>query len=153
ECDLYEGDAEGACRRVEGLWPTYERSLIPRVQLLHMEALCLRARTALAHAASLDDPEAPAVRASLALAARTARRIGRAPTPPAPPLAALICAGIASVRGNRAQSLDALADAEAGFRKADMALHAAATWRQRARAEGMPEGVAAADRVFAAEGI
>lgn len=153
ECDLYEGDTERACRRVEDSWPSYTRSLIPRVQLLHVEALCLRGRAALAHAASLDDPETPAAQASLARAARTARRIGREPMPPAPPLAALIRAGMASVRGNRTEALDRLAEAEAGFLSADMALHAAATRRQRAVVERAPEAAAVADRVFAAEGI
>ena len=72
QTELYRGDAEAAWRVVAGNWPTFERTLLLRIQFLRIEASFLRARAALLNAARGRD-----VGRFLSIARKEARRIRR----------------------------------------------------------------------------
>jgi hypothetical protein len=54
-CDLYVGDGRAAWERLTANWKALARSLFLRVQVVRVEALCMRARAALAAAAQTND--------------------------------------------------------------------------------------------------
>jgi hypothetical protein len=156
DISLYQGSGLVAWENLVERWAGLERSLLRRrVQLFRIETHHLRARAALAAAAS-SSLSAPHRRDLLGHAVRDAKRIEREKTPWGDPLAALLRAGIASVRGERANSLTALAAAESGFDMTKMALYAAATRRCRGLLLGGGEGhalVESADAWMRAERI
>jgi hypothetical protein len=124
EIDLYAGRAGAGWERVSAQWRAYQRSLLPRNQALHIEALFMRARLAITLAATGHNK-------LLASAAKDARRLEAENAPWASAQASLARAGIASVRGNPAAALEHLASAESGFAEADMTHYLAATrWRR-----------------------
>jgi hypothetical protein len=126
EIELYEGDPEAAWKRVHAAWKPLKGSLLLMVQLSRIEAMHLRARAALAFAASL--PSSDARRKSLLAEAETfTRKVEKEKMAWSAPQAALLRAGIAEQRGDDARpSLQTALD---GFRAAEMALYAAATQR------------------------
>ena len=70
--DLYRGDVTRAWARLGAIWPEYARSLLFRVQLIRIQMLELRARTAVAAAERSQQPEP-----LLAHAERDARQLER----------------------------------------------------------------------------
>jgi hypothetical protein len=127
EIDLYAGRAAEGWDRINERWPAYRRSMLARTQALHVEALFMRARLAIALAASSPGRAG----GLLGSAGRDARRLDRERAPWAAAQAHLARAGIASVRGDRSAALEHLTAAEAGFAGADMAhYHAAVGWRR-----------------------
>lgn len=119
-CDLYAGQAPDAWKRLEQAWPDLVRSLLMRVQVLRAEALCLRARTALA----LFERSGDAL--LLEFAARDVRCIEKEKVPWTRPLALALRAGLAWAANQYDTGVALLESAADEFDKADMSLHAAA---------------------------
>ncbi len=137
EIDLYAGDPRPAWERLAAQWLAFRRSLLPRVQAVHIEALFLRARVAIALAVKSSSAEATRL---LARAERDARAIAAERMAWGDATAALARAGIASVRGERERARELAAAAQAGFEAVEMPqLAAAARWR-RGQLTGGGEG-------------
>ncbi len=140
DISLYLGSGLAAWENLVERWPGLERSLLRRrVQLFRIETQHLRARAALAAAAS-PSLSAPRRRDLLGLAGRDAKGIERERAPWGNPLAALLRAGMASLRGERRAALEGLATAETGFDATKMALYAAAARRCHGTLLGGEEG-------------
>jgi tetratricopeptide (TPR) repeat protein len=135
EVDLYEGDVEAGWRRIVSAWPAFRRSLLRRVQLVHLESCSLHARTVLAAVAAGKLSEA-----GLKDAERDARRIERAGMPWSDPLAQLIRASLAAFRGDTEAAIGLLASAESGFETTDAGLYRAAARCRRGELLGGAEG-------------
>ncbi|MEO6027640.1 MAG: AAA family ATPase [Candidatus Binatia bacterium] len=148
-CDLYEGDPQGAYERVLAIWPALRRSGLMRVSLPRIDACDLRARLTLAVAIHGQAHTARLLRS----AERDVRRLHHEGRDDAGVRAYLLTAGIASVRGRRADALAALEQAAAVGRQAGMQLHAATAEMRRGALLGGDEGRAvgsdAADRMRA----
>jgi len=129
-CDLYEGRAERAHERLLAAWPEARRANLLRVSLARVDALSIRGRLALARAAAGGD------RRLLAAAAADARRLRRERRPDAAVHAALLAAGVASLRDDAPAAAAELDAAVAAAEAADMALHAAVARLRRAELDG-----------------
>jgi serine/threonine protein kinase len=132
---LYNGAASAAWSYVSERSRDYARSRLPYIQQLQVEMFNSRARSALALAAELADPQ-PLLR----MAARDARRLERQKVPWVSAWAQLIRAGIASVEGNEDGARRLLSEAAAAFDAADMRLWAAAARRRLGQLQGGDEG-------------
>jgi tetratricopeptide (TPR) repeat protein len=119
--ELYRGEGLAAWEHVSREWPSYQGSLLLRVQQIRIDVLQLRARSALAAAACAVTPEP-----FLHCARRDARLLGREKMPWAEALSFLIRAGIAAARGDRSAALPLLREAAARFEAVDMGIYAAA---------------------------
>lgn len=85
-CDVADGDAPGAWRRLTAAWPRWQRSQLLRIPVARIDCLALRARVALCAAHS-----DPASRPTLLNACRAdARRLRREPRPDARALADIL---------------------------------------------------------------
>jgi len=126
-CDLYEGNAAKAYADVRDVWPALERSGLLRVPLVRVDTASLLARLALATAASTKE-EAP-----IAIAENHANRLRRLDRPDARVHAALVRAGIASLRGDMQQAALQLEKAERESSCHGMVLHEAAALYRRAQ--------------------
>ncbi len=124
QIELYTGDVEVACKHVEGQWPALDNSMLLRTPAVRVEAMQLRARTALATSGGGRD------RSKLRLAEKMARTIEKVHMSWAKPFATLIRATIAHQRGEAAKASTLLAEAAQGFDKAEMRLYAAAARRR-----------------------
>jgi hypothetical protein len=125
QIELYTGDAEVALKHISGQWRALEESMLLRFQGLRIDALHLKARTALAVAAMAKQPEP-----LLKTAARLARRIEKEKMLWSAPFVSLIRAGIANTRGDEKKCADLLTRAVAELEAADMSLYAAAARRR-----------------------
>jgi serine/threonine protein kinase len=137
EIALYRKDPATVMRILRERARALSRSRLLRVQVFRVEWLQLRARGALAMAASSEGPDREP---QLWSAERDARRIEKERVHWGDPLAALLRAGVASVRGERDEALEKLDLAETTFAAADMALYAAAARRCRGALVGGAEG-------------
>ena len=124
------GDGAAGHQRLLERWPELEASLYLRVQTVRVEALWLKARTALAAGT-------PAL---LEAADRDARALGRDRLPGARAMSDLLRAGLAARRAEPEAARAALASALAGFEAASMALHAAVARRQLGELTGGDAG-------------
>ena len=122
---LYRGDAGGAWRLLDDLDSILRQTYLRRVQIMRIEALFLRGRSALAMASA--GGRAGRFR-SVARAA--ARRIARERMPWSDPMALLLRAGIAFLEGQTPVALRHLHDAADRFERADMRLLAAVARRR-----------------------
>ncbi len=139
---LYEGDAPRALRALDDRDRAVKRSLLLHVQPLRILVADVRARASLMmYAASAADPVAAAKarrKVETALKALDREDMGWSR-----PLADLARAGLAhAAAGGRDATLNALAKAESGFDRADMALHAAVARRRRGVVLGGHDGAA-----------
>jgi len=132
---LYAGEGPAAWRLVSEGWPALTRTFVLRVQLISILARSLRGRAALAAAPGAERPEA-----LLRVAESDAAAIEAERTSWAEPLARLLRAGAAARRGRIEPCVAELTRAEAGFERADMALHAAAARRRRGEVLAGDEG-------------
>jgi eukaryotic-like serine/threonine-protein kinase len=121
---LYRGDAAVAWRILAEQRSSLRRSLLTRVQVLRIESLYLRARSALAMAARKSS------RRFLSIARAASRRIAGEQMPWSDPIALLLRAGIANLEGNSSVALKYLHDAATRFDRADMKLYAAVARRR-----------------------
>jgi hypothetical protein len=122
---LYRGRPEDAWRLVAEEEPRLRRSFLSSVQLIRIETLFMRGRSALMMAASSAVPEP-----WLPIARSAARRIAREHMPWSNPLALMLNAGVAHIERNRPLARRFLEDAAIEFERADMKLHAAAARRR-----------------------
>jgi hypothetical protein len=121
---LYRGDGEAAWRLLADHEGMLRRSYLTRVQIIRIEFLFLRARSALMIAARNRS------RRFLSIARAAARRIARERMPWSDPIALLLRAGIAYLEGNTPLALRRLHDAADRFERADMKLYLAGTRRR-----------------------
>jgi hypothetical protein len=122
---LYRGDGEAAWRLLAEQDSRLRASCLTRVQVIRIEWLYLRARSALMIAARN--------RSSgrfLSVARAGARRIARERMAWSDPIALLLRAGITYLEGNPALALKCLHDAADRFERADMKLYLAVTRRR-----------------------
>jgi serine/threonine protein kinase len=148
---LYDGEGRAAWERVGADWRGLERSLLLRIQILRVEALQLRARCALAVAATASDREP-----WLQVAARLAGGIEREKMAWSDPLALLLRAAVASARGDAAAAAAVLSEAVERFAGAEMSLYAGAARRRLGLVRGGEPGrqlVAEADAWMREQGI
>jgi hypothetical protein len=132
---LYRGDARAARARLEAQWPAYTRSLLPRVQGSHIQALYARARAAVAAAAVAADPGP--LRAA---AGRDAVRLDRENTAASRALAGLVRAGLCYGRGDAGAARGHLVRAVPQLDAVGAGLHAAAARRRLGLLLGGSEG-------------
>jgi len=121
---LYRGDAEAGWRLLAEQDSVFRRSMLTRVQIFRIESSYMRARCALALAAS--GRHSPRF---LSIARDGARRIARERMPWSDPISLLLRAGIASLEG-APLALSHLHDAADRFDRADMKLYAAVARRR-----------------------
>jgi len=153
QIDLYEGAGRAALERVERVWPAFERSMLRRYNQIRIEALYLRARSALAAAAEASAATASGAAADGALVATTtaianaaadaerarlielARRAGARLAAESLPWARVVAAAVAAATAHAAgerERLPALLDAAiAAAAAADMHLLAHALRHRR----------------------
>jgi hypothetical protein len=117
--DLYRGDVTRAWTRLEALWPEYKRSLFLRIQLIRIQMLELRARTAVAAAERSQQP-APL----LEMAGRDAQALEAEGQGWAIAHAHYIRAAIAACREDPLAAAQGLSRAAELYDRADMPLNA-----------------------------
>jgi tetratricopeptide (TPR) repeat protein len=117
---LYRGDAESAWGLLVEQESNLRRSMLTRVQVLRIESLYLRARSALALATA--DKSA---RRFVRVARTCARRIAAERMHWSEPIGMLLQAGIAALEGRDTDALASLHAAADQFDRADMKLYAA----------------------------
>lgn len=140
QIDLYSGNANASWQRIIKNWPAMKSSLILRNQVILIESFQLRARCALAVAATAKDPEP-----LLSAAASDAKFVLREKMTWGNALAWLVEAGIAAMRGQLESAINQLITTEATFEEADMSLHVAATRARRGTLIGGSTGKALVD--------
>jgi hypothetical protein len=136
EIDLYAGRNADAWERLRGGWRTFAASHLGANQAIFIEARHLRARAALAMAASVERPPA----ALLRRVARDVRAIERENRPWGFALAALDRGALDVLRNRRAEAVALVARAEAGFKALEMGQYAAVARRRRGELLGGDEG-------------
>jgi hypothetical protein len=122
---LYRGNADAAWERLGELELILRRSYLRRIQVMRIESLYLRARGALAMAATHGRE-----RRFLSVARDGARRIAGEHMPWSDPIALLVKAGVAHLEGDPALAVHCLDDAVDRFDRADMKLYAAVARRR-----------------------
>jgi hypothetical protein len=137
-CDLYEGDVRGACDRVQAMWSSLRRSRLLRVSLPRIDAHDLRARLAIALAAAGAATTARQLRG----AERDVRLLACERRDDAAARAYLLAAGIATVRGARADAAQLVSRAGDVARRAGMQLHAVTADYRRGQLLDGAEGCA-----------
>jgi tRNA A-37 threonylcarbamoyl transferase component Bud32/tetratricopeptide (TPR) repeat protein len=139
---LYRGDGAAAMAIVAEHVPAYRKSLLWYIQHLRIDVLQYHARSALAAAATAQDP-AP----FLKVARRRARDLERERMPWATALARLIQACVAATSGDSAQAVELFRLAIPLLESVDMPIYAAAARRRLGALLGGDEG-----RALVAEG-
>jgi serine/threonine protein kinase/tetratricopeptide (TPR) repeat protein len=124
QIELYTGDTEVAYKHVEGQWPALKDSLLLRTPAVRVEAMQLRARTALATTADGRDD------GKLRLAEKMARKIEKVNMSWSKPFATLVRAAVAHQRSEATTATALLSEAVQSFERADMHLYAAAARRR-----------------------
>jgi hypothetical protein len=124
--DLYEG-GPAAHARFEARWPALAGSLLLRIQVLRLESLHARARSALAAALALPS-ERPAL---TAFARRLAAEMTHEKMGWSSALAAAVNAAAAHLEGRPEECVSLLGDAISGFDACDMALMSAMAKRRK----------------------
>jgi tetratricopeptide (TPR) repeat protein/predicted Ser/Thr protein kinase len=150
--DLYQGRAGDALQRVRDIWPSIERAFLLRTPITRIDSHLMRARAALAVAASTSKDTAELLR----LCKSDARLLGKEGRPDTTAYAAALRAGIAGVRGDRERALGLLDEAEHAYERAEIALSRACVQRRSGELIGGDEGreqVARADEFMLAVGV
>ena len=124
QIELYTGDYEVACKHVEGQWSALEDSLLLRIPAVRVEAMQLRARTALSTSRNGGEQH------KLRLAEKMARKIEKVKMSWSQPFATMVYATIAHQQNNPGKATTLLGEAISGFERAEMGLHAAAARRR-----------------------
>jgi len=124
QIELYTGDPEVAWKHLQGQWPALEDSLLLRTPAVRVEALQLRARTALASSQANRD------RSKLRLVEKLARKIEKVNMSWSKPFANLARATVAYQRSENEKAIILLKEALQGFEAAEMSLHAAVVRRR-----------------------
>ncbi len=135
QLELYRGDGRAACEAVSRQWPAMVRSLQTQNQETRVMLRDVRARGAIAAAASGIDRER-----HLARAERDVRALDRERTPWVDAFAHRIRAGILLVRGDHDGAVKALRSSLPGLDEAGLSLQAAAVKRKLGALVGGTEG-------------
>jgi hypothetical protein len=147
---LYQGEGEAAHALMEEAWPLLRRSHLLLLEHTRIVAVHLRARAALAAAAS--HGESGASPARLALARRGAKRLARARAGWSGVFAGLVEGGAASLAGDAAAALAAYRRAATAAREEGLTLFAAAAELAAADLGGDPAARDAALRWMSERG-
>jgi hypothetical protein len=139
--DLYRGDVTRAWARLGAIWPEYARSMLFRVQLIRIEMLELRARTALAAAERSHQPE-PLLRR----AGRDARQLEREGQDWGIAHAHYIRAAIAACEEDTVRASEELSIAADRYERAEMTLAAHLMRYRLGQVLGSEEGREIRDR-------
>jgi len=115
--DLYRGRVDAAWARLSAIWPEYSRSMLMRIQMIRIQMLELRARSALAVAEHGKDTDF-----MLQSAEQDARRLKREGQPWSVAHAHYVRAAIAACREDASTAIHQLALAADLFDAADMPL-------------------------------
>jgi hypothetical protein len=115
--DLYRGRVDAAWARLGAIWPEYSRSLLLRIQMIRIQMLELRARSALALAEHDKD-----IDFLLQSAEQDARRLKREGQPWSIAHAHQVMAAVAACREDSSTALHQLGLAADRFDAADMPL-------------------------------
>jgi ATP/maltotriose-dependent transcriptional regulator MalT len=134
--DLYRGDGAQAWERLDGAWPSFERSVLLRLQTLRANARFARSRAALCLAAATGRRDLHAT------ALGDARRLEGEGAGYCQALASQIRATVAHQRGDAERALALLTSAEQLYDAHDMHMSAAALRWHRGRLVGGSEGAA-----------
>jgi len=137
--DLACGDGVAALARLQVGWRGLRRSLLLRSQLIRVQMLALRGRSAVAAAVLQDGAQR---RSLLRMAERDARKLDRESLPHAHPDALLLRAAVAHQTGGPELALPLLAEAQEAFRRIDMGFHTEVVARCRGALEGGEQGAA-----------
>jgi tetratricopeptide (TPR) repeat protein len=124
QTELYSGRAMGAWDVVSESWASLQRSQLLRMQIIRIEAWYLRARSALAVAATGTE-----TRRFLRIARQSTSRLARERMLWSDSFASLLTAAIAHVENRPDTARQHLAAALQGFERADMKLYAAVARR------------------------
>jgi len=145
--DLYGRDGAAAWQRLQEVWPSFERSVLLRLQTLRANALFARARAALSYAAKGGGP------GLLKSALADARRLEREGAEYCRAVACQVRATVPHQRGQAALALRLLGEAERMCDAIDMHMAAAALRWRRGQIVGGSEGEAlqARARLFFAD--
>jgi serine/threonine protein kinase len=135
QLDLYRGRVDSAWERVSAIWPQYTRSMLLRIQMIRIQMLELRARSALAAAESRKDAQS-----LLHSAAKDARRLEREGERWARAHAHYVHAGIAAYHEDAPKAIHHLGLAASIFDAADMLLHGCVMRYRMGEIEGGNEG-------------
>lgn len=149
--ELYRGHVEAAWQRLSAVWPEYSGSMLLRIQMIRIQMLELRARSALALAEMSNDPQAP-----LQAALHGARRLVREGQPWAIAHASFIQAGIAACCEDRWTALHHLTHAAHQYDAADMPLNAWVMRYKMGEIKGEQEGralIATAEAAIRAQAV
>lgn len=132
---LYRGDAHAAWTRIMKQWPRVKTSMTLQVQNFRITLRHLRAKCAIALAASTGEgaPSRAMREAALFMARRDARLIAKEDVPWAAPLALSLEGGLAAVALDVRGAIAHLEAAAEAYRGVDMNLHAAAADHERSR--------------------
>ncbi|MEO7590759.1 MAG: hypothetical protein ABI134_06070 [Byssovorax sp.] len=152
-CDMYEGDAGAAWERLERGWAALKASNLLRVPIIRIDARLLRARTTLGLASASPGQRR---RDLLQLCERRARELAGEAQAHVAAHVALLRAGIATLRGQRARALTGLNEALVRYEREGMALSSAYVTHRRGSLIGDGEGrtlQADAASQMAAEGV
>lgn len=123
---LYKNDYQKAWQIINDRWPALKRSLLLRIQIILIEALNMRALTALAMATISNDKAS-----FLKIAEKEARRIEKEDVIWGNGMAKSIRGQMAMVQGDQQEAISWLADAEFTFELANMKLFAMSIARRR----------------------
>jgi serine/threonine protein kinase/tetratricopeptide (TPR) repeat protein len=138
QIELYTDDAEVAWKHVKGQYKALKKSLLLRTQVLRVDSLYLKARTALA--ASIHANRNKEKERLLKAAERMAASIAKERMPWSDPLIPLIRAPIAHYYGDASRTTALLSEAVRGFDQADMRLRAMAARRRLGESVGGDRG-------------
>ena len=141
QIELYTGDGLVAWKQVAGQWPTLADSMILRVQIIRIEALHLKARCALAAAASGGSDDQKLIGEAESLAGQ----ISKEGMKWGEPLAALVRAAVACLRNDKNAAVSQLSEARVGFTNTDMKLYAAVAKRRLGEIIGGADGQSLTD--------
>jgi sirohydrochlorin ferrochelatase len=153
--ELYCGEAEQAWARIDGGWKDLKSTFATEIPMMHMDALDLRARSAVACASLPEVPDGRR-RAWLKAASRDIARMEKEHVNWVSALAALLRAGAATARGALEEARDLFTAAEAAFASVEMGVHQTVARRRYGELVGGDEGLAIvrdADQALLATGI
>lgn len=142
-CDLYEGDAASAWKRIESSWDALVASNVLRHPLLASDAYQLRAQAALSLAPTTRRTE------MLGTARKAARKLASLRRADALAASQRVEAAIAYLGGQESGASTLLGESQRGYEEALMPLHAAYVRRRRGELRGI-DGVDERDAADAA---
>jgi hypothetical protein len=151
QIDLYTGDHESACRRMEAEWPHLKKSMLMHIEAIRIFMLHLRASCAVAAAQARPDDRQPA-----RLARRCADRLESQRAAWGVALGRLVSAALADLKGDRDQALRLISIAAAHLEEARLGLYAAAARYRQGELLGGSAGralIANAEQAMAAQKV